>query len=927
MIQLKRRPRANYVCNFCKRRKVRCDKGTPCSACVKYGNPMCEYPPEPFPKAESSKTKGFDELVIHFQPASAVPALLKCTLHPRTDQPRTTKEFLSSKMHLELEFLKSKISMLEHLILGQSSGAHSPVSLQVLQSVSPYPIWQNPHGNRADLSFMLGYYPCLSDSQYFSFHNLYVPIVSMSPTVTRHFYPLSWVSLIKMYSSISPLFAMKQQKRMKEKRAIIKPETEPTGPSDRMFNMKLREFVGVEGDFNASTPPIDVSKVENLRLINQRAKAVGLTVYEGDLDSEHDILKKVTKLLPTRKVIWLLIDRFFERVYPFFPFLDQFDFEAQVALMLGSASTDHVRVEKLCILKKVEVVYLGTLLIVLRLAYLTLFTNDDAQNEANLCSDNPCPMAQQLKFLLDNPVDVDVFSVAQLCLFQFGYLRFTNIPILQLCLYLNIYNSFAPESGEGADNTNSLGFCARIIEMAQTLGLHRESDNFRSKMRNDKLNNLCRKIWWYLVITDTISGLTNGCPLSIKRSQFDTLPPYHKPGNENIKNVLLEKQVNQAFANFDTCYDLIYDVVSVISDVRAPIAMSDLCKKLSALEMIAPDMLGSVSQWLDSPNGTVPHIEVENGHTLKIGFQATFFLVSVNLHFFNHYELMGEMDLAYFYLKKILIASVLNMMPFYEKFVENTGSLFVHTTDIAITPSFQTLVHKCTIIIHCVQMRARFSIIKCETLLTHQRLLDEDAGYRRRYELLQETFALCETCVNIFLRSMKKMVSRYYYCWRYLKAQEKLKEIRNGTDYYLNWCKGKESYMLLSCDMLEDLNGILKSSIQTVQKNEVKSESASEPSYKHSHGSLGLDTAATLGSEFSTFNLNDQFSDAMWTQMLSMKPGMGNNSFYNDVPQASFPPEFMGSTYDPNSFGGLGAAGAGFYDSLFHDVMEQANEF
>ncbi|KAM9886267.1 hypothetical protein OXX79_014307, partial [Metschnikowia pulcherrima] len=106
-------------------------------------------------------------------------------------------------------------------------------------------------------------------------------------------------------------------------------------------------------------------------------------------------------------------------------------------------------------------------------------------------------------------------------------------------------------------------------------------------------------------------------------------------------------------------------------------------------------------------------------------------------------------------------------------------------------------------------MRARFSIIKCDMSPMHQHDLVRDPAYRKRYELLVETFRLCEICLEIFLNAMKRMMSRYYYCWRYLKAQEKLKCIRNGTEYYTVWCRGKESYMLLSDEMLEDLNGIL----------------------------------------------------------------------------------------------------------------------
>lgn len=830
-----------------------------------------------------------------------------------------------SNMYLELEFLKSKISMLEHLISGAQSNEQSPLNAQ-----SPgHPSWNNPSGNPSDLDFMIANNPCLSDSQYFSFHNLYNPFVTMSAMSARHYYPLSWVSLIKLYSAVSPLFAMKHKKNMKDRRVIMATDKEPTSPSERVFNKKLREFVGEEGIYKPDKLSRDDTKEEKLRKINQRAKTVGLTVFEGDLDSVADVLEKATLLLPTRKVIWLLIDRFFERVYPFFPFLDQMEFEAQVALLLGSSSAEHVRVEKLNIVKKIEVIHVGTLLLVLRFAYLTLFTNDDSRNEANLYSNDPSPKAQQLKFLLDNPIDVDVFSVSQLCLFQFGYLRYANIPILQLCLYLKVYNSFAPENGEGADDSNSQGFCARIIDMAMTLGLHREPDNYRSKVRDDRLNNLCRKIWWYLVITDITSGLTNGSHIAIKRSHFDTLPPYHKPGNENIRDVSLEKRAILALANFDQCYDIIYNVVSVISDVRAPIPMREFCHKISILEGRVHQQVGSILNSFNFEKGQVSHIEIENGLLLKIGFEATFFLVSVYMHFYNHYEKMGQMDLAYYYLKKLIYLSVYKMMPFYDKFVDTTAEIFLNTTDLAITPSFQTLVHKCTIIIHCVLMRSRFSILKCENLPTHDQDLMTDLDYGRRYGLLKQTFALCDVCLKIFLRSMKKMTSRYYYCWRYIKAQEKLEIIRNGTEYYMSWCKGKESYMLLDSDMLSDLVGILKKSIKLVPKTEFEEEPVPVPLSTYAPNCPEFNPVATPTNNFPMFQLNDQFSDAMWTLMLEMKPDMGKTGIYSETPPMSFPVDYMnmGPAYDPNQFNEFNNMGEGFYDSLFGDIMNQGANF
>lgn len=48
MLNKKKRP--IKVCSFCRKRKIKCDKGEPCSSCVKFGNDKCEYGHEIIPE-------------------------------------------------------------------------------------------------------------------------------------------------------------------------------------------------------------------------------------------------------------------------------------------------------------------------------------------------------------------------------------------------------------------------------------------------------------------------------------------------------------------------------------------------------------------------------------------------------------------------------------------------------------------------------------------------------------------------------------------------------------------------------------------------------------------------------------------------------------------------------------------------------------
>ena len=48
---VKKRRRPALSCEQCRRRKVRCDRGSPCSTCVQSGNKTCSYAAPPRPRA------------------------------------------------------------------------------------------------------------------------------------------------------------------------------------------------------------------------------------------------------------------------------------------------------------------------------------------------------------------------------------------------------------------------------------------------------------------------------------------------------------------------------------------------------------------------------------------------------------------------------------------------------------------------------------------------------------------------------------------------------------------------------------------------------------------------------------------------------------------------------------------------------------
>lgn len=927
------------MCTFCKRRKVRCDKGAPCSTCVKYGNKNCEYVNDVYQTKAAPHSNGFNESVLSLEtvpmtrkPASMVSLIPNSAHRPGSNSSSSRSHstgsltsryvngsapLLTPAVHSELELLKQKILMLEQLV-SYSNHIDGTSSSTSASSPSEPVKWQGRLNGEENS--LLGYYPSSSADETLSFHDNYLPFLSMQNMGSRYCAPLSWIALIKVDNAVSSMFAYKR-KNVLLKRYLTKElskDIETLKPAERFFREKISNEVALNDDslFPDSSNLYPNKKNKNVpQQFVEKAKSLGLTVYEGDLDSVHDVLDKIQLILPTAKIVWMLVDRFFARVYPFFPFIDQFDFEHHLERIFGSNSRAHEKIKKLHVQGRMDLAFLALLLMVLRFGYLTLITNSDAMNEANLHSTDPSQRAQEIKFLMMNPIHMDFVDVAQVCLLQFGYLRVSNLSLLQLSLYIKLYFSFAPENGDSPEDTNSQSYTSMLINMAMSLGLHREPDNFKGKIRDDRTSNLCRKIWYYLLIIDLHNGMSNGSAPCVSGEMFDTSPPYYKPGNENVRDIEIEKEAVNGF-RIDRCYNLLNSVVRSISSVHSPINLRDLYLKLSELEI---EYIGEQRALVMEPNSQrlVP-IDVSQAIQTKIYFQANFFLAGIAFHLFNHYERKNEIDLAYFYLKKVVSIVIFNTMPFYEDYVDKSYIWFQNSTDLAVTPSFQALVHKCMIVIQSTMARARFSLLQCESLPTHSEDMATNPEYKKRYDLLIEIFSLCDKCLSCFVSTLTKLSSRFYYSWRCLKAYEGLKGAREGTDYYLNFCKGREGYMLFTTPMLEDFVSVLKESLKVVRNNQLLK--GVTPMFPEEMFSMDNEINSMPPIPETPVPILGENIDAWWMQMMTMKPQMTKSILFSHTPP-TVELDIGSGTFDSNLDNLVFGNDYSIFDSIFEDPI------
>lgn len=844
----RKRHRLSVVCSFCKKRKVKCDKGNPCSTCVKYGNANCHY-----------DVQGVD-----------------VTNNRRADA--------DDLVQGELELLKAKIKSLEESI---STGNEN--NEQATEDSENAP---NQDYETLEFNSIVGYNPVASPNDTINFYEGYTPIFDSEPMKRNNFGPLSWLSLIKIDPALSMLWTYVRSRKKNIK--LQMDDNMGCGSPENQF----RERESVENGYADVTLYKDTTKIHaetknkfksdsrRRTKINETAMSLGLTFYDGEIDDELELIQKIQLVLPTKAVIWKLIKRFFSHLYPFFAIIDELYFRSLISRILGPESLDDEKVDNLKIEKRLDFAYLGLLLIVLRLSYLSLFSNITKLNEANLYTNDPSPKAQEFKYLLSNPINIDVIDVAQLCLNQFNLLRKVNMATMQLAIFTRLYHLYAPEDGDGSDGGDSQVFTGMLIQMAISMGLNREPDKFPDECNDGKTNNLGRKIWYLLLISDVNNGMAMGCPLNTSLEVFDTKVPYYKLGNENVNDIELEKSVTSSFGRIEAVYGPLSKILQMILNVRGETNLTKLTACLNALELEYMKEYCSVRQSLK--NETLSTGEMaKKTLKMKIYFTCHFFRVSLCFHFYNYYERKKNYKLSFFYLKKIFVITILDLMPFYHEMLETKYLVFKNSTDLVITPSFELAVHKSLVVLIATLIRVKLTLKYYQLSYNHQERLVHDKEYGLQYSSLKRLSELLDLSAKVFRGHISRLSSRYYYSWRISKAHSFLMETVLTDEFYEKTSGSSQSLLIhFTTPMLDELIKIFEKSLNTINRKHHRKRHHSEtnvansvPPYneeaRNSTDSASIYSDSSSMNDFNTNDVlvNDQI-DSLWLNMMSLKNGI-----------------------------------------------------
>lgn len=598
--------------------------------------------------------------------------------------------------------------------------------------------------------------PCASSEETINFFQDGGKIVAISPYSRQFFGPFSWLSLL-----LNDIYAL---------------------PYMRYILSHKKDFNTIIEDLETYTKDNHTFKDENLNNnINLSNLQKGTNINEIDNKSayihhavqKNDLMQSIKLILPKKDVIWKLINQFFLAAYPFFPLVEESDFRRHLEEIIGEEDYTDTKVADFTIRKRVDYAVIGLLLLFLRIAYLSLSSNIEDNGPKDV---QKSPIVSEREYLLSNPIKIEAFTVAKNCFSQFDYFNCIDIQVLQLVLFIRIYYIYAPEEGDDYDGKISRILNSTIIQMAYSMGLHRDPGHLPYNFNNIKLNNnLNRKIWYFIVSLDYNSSILSGDPLSTKIIPADTNIPDFNPDYENTnKNV--ENEIVEVLADTKVRLAMSKTVIDIVLNIEQGANVKQLLVSLANLESLSHRdvVLDQFYKWDKIPLKKM--IEMKNNLELR------FWLSSIYFKLFIHYEERKNNDLICVYSKKILKISVVEIIPYILKVSDSRTKTLSEFDIFYILPSLLLLSHKFIFSVSFVLIRVKYFEFKLKLASKYEsNILENDSLYNKAQRLIY----LLQACIKWILDFLKRLSKSYFKAWRLYKVQNHILSIIASENFYL----------------------------------------------------------------------------------------------------------------------------------------------
>lgn len=823
-----RKKRKTLLCIHCKRRKIGCDRGRPCDKCIKYGR-ECKY----FEDEDADFNDGYTN-----DSSAATSSSLATTTNLSIDQESDASSVITNQREISngisLQGRLHQFTITENGI-GQNNGVAMlkikkwkdpiivPIQTKFIQQPKTSPqVSRNAHqtiylvsedsssivSKFTDGKSVIGINPIGSPNDMISFSDYQSYSVDDSNYETNQG-PFTWHAFIK----IDPAMAYLSSFLSAKSKSV-------TNCSD--FNENGEQFTGAP--FQVLQRLKLSSKQFSDRQINKAAIPLGLN-FVPEVNEVSDLLERIRKKLPERSITWIHVNRFFMFLYPFVPFLDEYSFTTSLEKIIGSKNDPAKQIEVI-ILSNMDYAILGILLIILRMSYLSLISNDDEFNNKVLTNTG---MVETSKFsqnelinlsnILKVEIGIETTFLAQDCLTKFEYCRKTNLAILQLATMLRIYFSVAPEDPEGPSKNQFQVCTGLLVQIAFSIGLNRDPENLG--LTDVKMNHIRRKLWHYIVYLDLSQSACFGSPITINPQISDTKYPFYEDGNSNIGMSHFDHLLSQTYSKLQGLLAEIRNCLYTVLQF-GKIPMSDVVNSVNKLEIFVHKHVGQdLKEFADGLNETQESGYMHDKLFTNYYINTKIFLMAIYMHIFVHYEKTStnsnNADLMYFYLKKTASILIEDFLPSCFGILDHLHPIFLYSSNLFTNPAIEIAWHNINGFTFALLIRVEFTL---------RSLRAENSGSPEYIDVLEKLLFFLTKCAKASIIGIYKLGKRYLHAWRIAKSHVFILKNIQDDEFFRGILANPTGIrkLQLKMDQLVDLQNMLEKTIKSLNKSKLMAE-------------------------------------------------------------------------------------------------------
>lgn len=945
MSVVQKRKKPTLVCENCRKKKIRCDKGEPCTPCLKadlvhsciYESSQQRSVKLPYVKSAREPLQFDDVPTKTKKVARRVEKVAKpsnehkfLSIPKENQKPKDIVLIPISK----LKDLQNQIARLESIVKSDSYAQVTPctdspdstklspiygyynihqrsVSNEVSdfnQTTFPFKIPPKAKASLDDIKAIIGVHPYASKTDFISFYDGYCSMHVTNEHRTINFGPFAWPSVMSKDPALKILWDTITKKPLvseclpsNQNSKNLKADATSQQNNEQAFKIKAYTDSFAYANFSNN-----VSKILGLR--------DGSSTYKPS--KIIPLIDRINQLLPNRKMIWILVNRFFDSLYLLAPIIDEEVFRQNIEKVIGKESDTDTTVK--LITDGTDLPYVGILFAIFRLSFLSFLYNSTAANLKNKTTVNVNSDAYDVKYILEHPIKNEASEIVKAIFEQFHSVQNVTIPMIQLVIFMKVKAHYDPVESDQAGIQNQT-LHGVIAQMAYQLGLNREPDALHGALVDIKVNNVRRKLWWMIVLWDINAKLKLGSPLIINHDAWDTKYPYHVPGNESIRDKLQDARITERLGLIAHSLSSLNRILDMVLNFSKRANIAQLCGDLNIFERKLYREFDSFQICIDNIPTESKNIGLFHHFTANHCITRKRFLQSIYFHLAFYYE-FREPKISFFYLKKLLLMICGDFMPTYFQVFEND----IMCCDMVLNPALINLIDKSILLFKSSIIRANALLYSLRNSDKHVENYKNDENYRKLYQLCCLYSANVTRCMEITLIAISRLSHRYYHAWRIVKAQCYVIRLITREDFYVQTAASPIETRNKNIDELEELIAITNISLNalnpilppkdmklySVSTNEFEVEN--NINYNNINNINLLNTredhipVPCLKAKDNVDTLDARQIDNLWLQML-------NDKSFNPVPPQDILDDGAYSTYE-----NLGSLSAFPGTSSFH---------